>query len=247
MAASLVDYHCHLDLYPDFENVIEECEKNQIYTLAVTTTPRAFPKNYELTVNKKYVRAALGLHPQLISSRADELEIWKEYFNKTRFIGEIGLDAGNKFYHSFELQKKVFKIILELCASSDGKVLSIHSIRSAPIVIDMLHNSGVMKKNKAVLHWFSGDAVNLKKAFDLGCYFSVNAEMLKNEKAKELIKQIPSHLLLTETDGPFTFIGKYPSRPKDVSVTIDLLSTLLNRTKDSTAELVLNNLMKIEE
>ncbi len=66
MNIPLVDYHCHLDLYPDFEKLIAECEKKEIYTLTVTTTPRAWPKNLALTKNLKFVRPALGLHPQLV-------------------------------------------------------------------------------------------------------------------------------------------------------------------------------------
>ena len=68
-----VDFHCHLDLYPDFEAAIAKAEAARIYTLTVTTTPKAWPRNYELTRHTRFVRAALGLHPQLIAERADEL------------------------------------------------------------------------------------------------------------------------------------------------------------------------------
>lgn len=246
MADSLVDYHCHLDLYPDFENIIEECEKNQIHTLAVTTTPKAFPRNYELISKKKYIRAALGLHPQLVASRANEIEIWKEYFDETRFIGEIGLDAGTQYYKSFELQKAVFKTILDSCANSGRKILSIHSVRSAPIVLEMLERSSVLRKNKVVLHWFSGEASNLQKAVGLGCYFSINSEMMKNPRSQELIKKIPLERMLTETDGPFTSIGQLPMRPVNVSNTIEMLATALDRESDFITERVLLNLKEME-
>ena len=210
MPFPLVDYHCHLDLYTDFEKVIEECEENQIHTLAVTTTPRAFPKNHELISGKKYVRAALGLHPQLVASRANEISLWVEYSDQTRYIGEIGLDAGTQYYKSFDLQKNVFKTILDTCAKKTGKILSIHSIRSAPTVLEMLEKSSVLTENQAVLHWFTGDASNLRKAVNLGCYFSINSEMLKTERSRNLITQIPIQKLLTETDGPFVRIDERP-------------------------------------
>ena len=60
-----VDFHCHLDLYPDLQAAIAKAEAARIYTLTVTTTPKAWPRNHELTRGKRYVRAALGLHPQL--------------------------------------------------------------------------------------------------------------------------------------------------------------------------------------
>ena len=68
--ASGVDFHCHLDLYPDHAAAIAQAEAAGIYTLTVTTTPKAWPRNRELTEGTRYVHAALGLHPQLVAERA---------------------------------------------------------------------------------------------------------------------------------------------------------------------------------
>jgi TatD DNase family protein len=38
-----VDFHCHLDLYPDHEAAISRAETSRIYTLTVTTTQRPGP------------------------------------------------------------------------------------------------------------------------------------------------------------------------------------------------------------
>ena len=46
--AGLVDFHCHLDLYPDHPAAVRDAEKAGVFTLAVTTTPRAWPRNHEL-------------------------------------------------------------------------------------------------------------------------------------------------------------------------------------------------------
>jgi len=40
--------------------ILAECERTQTFTLAVTTTPRAWPRNNELASKTKYVRAALA-------------------------------------------------------------------------------------------------------------------------------------------------------------------------------------------
>ena len=96
MAFSLVDFHCHLDLYQDFEAVILECEEVGVHTLTVTTTPKAWPRNFELTSKTHCVRAALGLHPQLVADRVNELKIWETYLPHTRYVGEVGLDGGTK-------------------------------------------------------------------------------------------------------------------------------------------------------
>src|SRR5690606_18577808 len=101
-----VDFHCHLDLYPDREAAIARAEAARIYTLTVTTTPKAWPRNHELTRGTRYVRAALGLHPQLVAERAGELPLWERHLPETRYVGEVGLDAGPRFYRSLDAQKR---------------------------------------------------------------------------------------------------------------------------------------------
>ena len=53
----LIDFHCHLDLYPDHVAAVQEAETAGVFTLAVTTTPKAWPRNHELTRGTKHVRA----------------------------------------------------------------------------------------------------------------------------------------------------------------------------------------------
>lgn len=113
---ALIDFHCHLDLYPDHVQAIADCERERVFTLAVTTTPKAWTRNHELTKDTKYVRAALGLHPQLVGQRAQEIGLWEELLPQTRYVGEVGLDAGPRFYRSFEAQKAVFERVLTACA-----------------------------------------------------------------------------------------------------------------------------------
>ena len=72
-APQWVDFHCHLDLYPNHSALIRECEISRVATLAVTTTPKAWMRNRELTSDSPYVRVALGLHPQLIAEREHEI------------------------------------------------------------------------------------------------------------------------------------------------------------------------------
>ena len=134
----LVDFHCHVDLYPDHQLAVQQAELAGVFTLAVTTTPRAWSRNHELARATRHVRAALGLHPQLVAERASELSLWDAHLSETRYVGEVGLDAGPRFYKSFELQKSVFAHILQRCAKAGGKIVSVHSIRSAKAVLDYI-------------------------------------------------------------------------------------------------------------
>jgi TatD related DNase len=133
-----VDFHCHLDLYPDHKAAIARAEAAGIYTLTVTTTPKAWPLNLELTRNTRHVRAALGLHPQLAVERASELSLWERHLPEARYVGEVGLDAGPRFYKSLNVQKRVFRTVLERCAEAGGKILTVHSVRSTAAVLDMV-------------------------------------------------------------------------------------------------------------
>lgn len=54
-----------------------------------------------------------------------------------------------------------------------------------------------------ILHWFTGTPTQLKKAIDIGCWFSVGPAMLNTKRGVELASIIPRNRILTETDGPF--------------------------------------------
>ena len=61
----LYDTHFHLDLQKDRSAVIREIEQNQIYTLAVTNLPDLYRKEIR-EIKSRYIRLALGLHPELV-------------------------------------------------------------------------------------------------------------------------------------------------------------------------------------
>lgn len=242
MPAGLVDFHCHLDLYRDHAAAVAQCERDGVYTLAVTTTPRAWPRNREVAAGTQYVRVALGLHPQLVSERFNEISLWESYVAEARYVGEVGLDAGPRFYKSFDLQKQVFERILQSCALHGGKILTVHSVRSASTVLDMLEAHLPSERGRVVLHWFAGSKREAQRAVDLGCYFSVNAEMLRTDRHRTLVASLPNERLLTETDGPFTNTGSRPTQPGDVRTTVEALAELRGSEPATVASSIQRNL-----
>jgi TatD DNase family protein len=240
--AGLEDFHCHLDLYPDHALAVQEAETAGVYTLAVTTTPRAWPRNHELAQRTKHVRAALGLHPQLVTERESEIELWDRHLAETRYVGEVGLDAGPQFFKSLDAQKRVFRHVLQRCAEAGDKIITVHSIRSAKAVLDLIEAHLPAERGKIVLHWFTGTKSEAKRALDLGCYFSINAGMLGNERHAPMVQAIPLDRMLTETGGPFTRTGDKPSQPTDVLNVVDTLSRLHGISADDMAGMVLKNL-----
>lgn len=244
---ALVDFHCHLDLYPDHESAVREAEAAGVFTLAVTTTPRAWQRNLELTRNTRHVRAALGLHPQLVAERSQELSLWCSCLPETRYVGEVGLDGGPRYFRSLELQKEVFGQVLRECAKAGDKIITVHSVRAAKAVLDHIEALLPPGRGRVVLHWFTGTKAEARRAVEIGCYFSVNAAMLDNDRHKSMVRSLPLDRILTETDGPFTKIGGRASAPADVLVAVEALGRLHEIPPEGVSDLVLRNLRRLLE
>ncbi|HWM49119.1 MAG TPA: Qat anti-phage system TatD family nuclease QatD [Xanthobacteraceae bacterium] len=220
----MIDFHCHLDLYPNPERVVRECIFRDAYVLSVTTTPSAWHGTSALVAGAPRIRVALGLHPELARERKHELPLFEELLPQTRYVGEIGLDGAPATEAFWNDQVCVFDGILAACERAGGKIMTIHSRRAATKVLDRLESHP--KAGIAILHWFSGSRVELKRAIDLDCWFSVGPAMLRGAKGKELVKLVPRDRLLTETDGPFALVDGRPAKPWDVDEAILVLAEL---------------------
>jgi len=240
-----VDFHCHLDLYPDHRELIQQCEAWKIATLAITTTPKAFERNVELAMGSPHVMVALGLHPQLVAQRADELALFERLLLNTSFVGEVGLDAGSKFYASFDNQQRIFERILRACDEQGGKILSIHSVRAVSKVLKHLELSLRTGSCIPVMHWFTGTRGEAKRAAALGCYFSINSEMIRTPKMHSLLASLPIGRILTETDGPFVEVNGRPTRPTDIPETVKGFAKLRNMSDEEMASQVAQNLVEL--
>lgn len=219
-----VDFHCHVDLYPNPTEIIEACDSARIITLAVTTTPRAWSQNQRWTELSRYVIPALGLHPELVSKRHREITLLEEHIRVSRFVGEIGLDGHPQFKKSRQLQTEVFVRSLSAAERYGGRVISIHSRRASDEVVKCIENHTTPGNVLAILHWFSGSDTVACKATELGCYFSINHQVLETERGLNLVKSFPEDRLLTETDGPLTIMGNRKSEPLDVITTTERLA-----------------------
>lgn len=210
----MIDFHCHLDLYPNPVAVLEQAVARQMYLLVVTTTPKAWKETSRLVGNSKRVRVSPGLHPELVGERFSEAPFLSHLIARSRYVGEIGLDGSTHLKASYDKQEAVFRRALQDCAVSGQRVMSIHSRAAATGVLDLLAdcpNAGI-----PVLHWFSGSQRELERAVSLGCWFSVGPAMLKSAKGRKLAEGMPKDRILTETDGPFARLGNVPLMPWDV-------------------------------
>lgn len=233
--------HCHLDLYPDPFKVIEECKARGTYVLSVTTTPKAWDGTSQLAEGCQRIRTALGLHPQLAHQRTHEIELFDALLPGAKYVGEIGLDGGKGFKDHWDVQLKVFRHILKSTDRAGGRIMSVHSRGSAAAVLDEL--SGV--SGVPILHWFTGTPNQLKRAINIGCWFSVGPAMLDTKKGRDLVSMMPKGRIVTETDGPFAKLLGKPLFPWDVELSIRHLSHIWKCDEREAEEILANNFKQL--
>lgn len=241
----MIDFHAHLDLYPDPQTVATECINQGIYVLSVTTTPSAWRGTSALAKPGSRIRTALGLHPQLAHQRKSELYLFDANLPDARYVGEIGLDGAPEFRKYWDDQLTVFNHILKACSLSGGRVMSIHSRRATAEVLDRLE--AFPKAGIPILHWFSGNERDLERAVSLNCWFSVGPAMLIAKKSRDFVNHIPRERILTETDGPFAQVDGRSAMPWDAQRSVVQLADLWGLSVEGVEQTLSNNLRNLVE
>lgn len=199
----MIDAHSHIDLF-DKMNTFFNSEKGvDIGVFAVGTTPKAYLKEKSMLKNFSNICVGLGFHPQLSGSGYDDIILFEKLIKHTRYIGEIGLDFSNSYLESKSLQLNQFNKVIQLCEKEGNKVISVHSLKAASTVIDVIAEYSQRKSNKYIMHWFTGSIPQVRRAVELGCFFSINQRMANTKSGREIICAIPNNKILLETDAPF--------------------------------------------
>ncbi|MBK9778734.1 MAG: TatD family hydrolase [Anaerolineales bacterium] len=233
----LTDTHCHLYWHKfdeDREAVIQRAIKAGVTKMLVPgTTIETSKQAIELAEKYPQVYAAVGVHPTdaetLSQDNFDELYKLAEH-EKVIAIGEIGLDyywvkESEKQKH----QKTVFNSQVQI-ADALNKPLVIHlrelnDATEGPVFDDLfemmeywfnkwLYLNHPLGLAPGVLHSFNGNIDLAAKAIKLGFCLGVTGPVTytKNESHREMIKNLPLHRLLIETDSPF--LAPVPVRGK---------------------------------
>lgn len=222
---ALHDTHCHVDLYPDPAAIVRGAEQSGVYTIAVTTTPSVFGHLERLVAGCRYVRAAIGLHPELAAQRHGELPLFHAALPRTRYVGEVGLDYVTHNEADRATQRRVLDEIVAACDAAGEKIVTAHSRRAADDVVDAF---GPAFRGVLILHWYTGSARTLRRALGNGAYVSVNPAMIASERGRRIVSEVPRDRILLESDGPFVPLGGVregpPTRPEDAGETAQALA-----------------------
>lgn len=258
----LSDTHCHLNfkVFDDDRSAVLE-RSRQVGVVRICNPAIDLPTSREiiqLADEFPEVYAAVGVHP-------NDALTWDEHslgelrtladHPKVVAIGEIGLD----YYWErtpHDLQRTIFHQQLQLAQVCELPVI-VHVRDTADggqhamlDVLEMLKEwrgelveaGSPLVQRPGVLHSFSGNLADARKALDLGFYIGITGPItFRNAAAlQQLVAHIPVDQLLIETDAPFLtphpFRGKR-NEPAHVRLVADKIADIHNQRLDAIAEL----------
>lgn len=221
------DAHAHMSFAPDvasFASWFTECFAGAFST---TVSPADYRFAQQALASFPKIKVGVGAHPWWVAQGKisdEDKALLPDLVASARYVGEVGLDFGkNGLVKSVfatdeqtkQAQIEVLRTIFAAAKKSpapsviegagetkDGRIFSFHAVRGADVIMDMLEEYELLVGNTIIFHWFSGSSAQLKRARNLGCFFSVNAFMLQTKRGQEYAKAIPLDRLLIETDLP---------------------------------------------
>ncbi|MEM3440361.1 MAG: TatD family hydrolase [Candidatus Bathyarchaeia archaeon] len=154
--------------------------------------------------NPGFVYPAIGMHPLNISE--GELSALKRLILASRdrlvAIGEVGLDVKAELLGGHR-QLAILKSFLDLSKELDLPVI-IHSRGMQEEAFKAVAEAGI---ERALFHWFTGSAELLRELIGSGYNISIGPSVLYSKRVRDVARETPIDLILTETDGPVPYRG----------------------------------------
>lgn len=249
----LIDTHCHLYL-PEFDTDREAMLQrakgkgiNAFYLPGIDSSvidpmlamEAAWPECFPM----------MGLHPCSVKDNyKEEILIIKEWLSKRRFvaIGEIGLD----FYWDktfVDQQYDAFKLQMDLALQYNLPIV-IHSRDAMKECIDSVRPYAA-KGLKGIFHCFGDSLLLANEIIAMGFYVGIGGVITyKKNGVAEVVKDIPLHHIVLETDAPY--LSPVPFRGKRnessyISYVAEKIAEVKNISVDEVAEITTLNAKKI--
>lgn len=200
--------------------------------------------------DQKSAWASIGIHPHEAKSYVGNESLKQQFAelvkkDKVVAIGECGLD----YYYNHspkEAQIEILRFQIELALASNLPI--IFHVREA--FDDFWPVFDSYEGIRGVLHSFTDNAENLKKALERGLYIGVNgiATFTKDQDQREVYRSIPITSMLLETDSPF--LAPKPHRgginqPQYVIAVAQFLSELQGLNLQKVAYTTTDNAIKL--
>ena len=199
---NIIDTHFHLDYYKNYREIATRISELKQYTICVTNSPGVFLSCKKMIPETKYLKFAIGFHPLENGLSETDLKDFFHLLNKTNYVGEIGLDFSKSARMNQENQLRYFDTIVAKCASVN-RLLTVHIRRAEVQAIEIIRKH---TPKKCIVHWYTGTEKQMLELLELGCYMSVNTNMIANKSSSKYLL-IPENRLLIESDGPYTNVS----------------------------------------
>ena len=214
----MVDTHCHLDACepPDAELVARARDAGVRRIATVGTDAASIERGLAAAEAHEEVAAIVGCHPHEAegfgSEAAEGLETAASH-PRAVAIGETGLDYFRDRAPRAD-QRRAFEAQLEL-AGRVGLPVVIHTREAEDDTFSMLREHAGAR---VVLHCFSTPA-RLEECVERGylCSFAGNVTYPKAIELQAAARELPSELLLVETDSPYLSPQPVRGKPNEPS------------------------------
>ncbi|MCK4665144.1 TatD family hydrolase [Candidatus Dependentiae bacterium] len=195
-----IDAHAHLDMYKgNRRKIISQIEENKIFTISNSMDIPSYQENMILSEFSEYIIPTFGIHPWNAPEYASDLNPLRNCIRSSKMIGEVGLDFHFvKDSSEYAAQKKIFEFFLQ-SAQDQQKIITIHTKGAEKEVLSLLKKYNL---ERVIIHWYSGPINIFRELISLGVFFTFGVEVLTSKEIQALAKELPSNLLLTETDNP---------------------------------------------
>ncbi len=241
----LIDAHAHIDKYgEDLDAALNEITNYRIFTIATAMDLPSYQDLRSIAERCSLVLPTFGIHPKRASEYAKRLGEVSAYIESSPAIGEVGLD-----FHwvrdssEFPAQLKVLEYFLA-AAREQNKFVNLHTKGGEKKILDLLEHYDL---KRAIIHWYSGPLDVLRAMVQFGAYFTVGVEVLYSDAIRLIAKQIPDHLLLTETDNPggLKWLKGVAGMPKDIEKVLAAIADARSSSPDFITQTVHENFLRM--
>lgn len=245
----IFDSHAHYDdsqFNEDRAIVLKQIQENGVVgVLNCGSDLRGMNMSIELANTYDFIYAAVGIHPEYAQLVNEELiENMRNHAKnpKVRAIGEIGLDYYWEENPPREVQKKAFRMQMQLARELNLPVV-IHDREAHQDTLEIMKEFSDVK---GVVHCFSGSVEFAKECLKLGYYIGITGVVtFKNAKViKEVAKVVPLDKLLVETDCPYMAPTPYRGKRNQsdyIQYIIEEIAQLKGITKEEVEENTIKN------
>lgn len=232
-----VDAHCHV-----YGLSLDRLKKIIANTIIVGVSEDLETSKKVIEISRRIDRIIpmVGIHPWNVAKASyKELQDVVALLEDAKGFGEIGLDGKAK---SFEKQLDFFERFLEV-ASEYNVPVNIHSRAAWREVIDLLFKYEI---GKAILHWYSGPKEFLKDFESQGYMITINPSVVFQPKHQKILESAPLSIILTESDGPYQYRGKYLT-PADIPSLVAFIAKVKQTAQKRVRRTIYENLKKYFE